>query len=177
MLEKILLIDRFTRATGRAVRWLSLLMVICSCLVVLLRYAFGIPSIALQETVMYLHASIFMLGAAYTWQQGGHVRVDVFYRTFQRRTQQRIDRFGIVLLLLPVCLFMLYSSWSYVALAWSIGEKSQEAGGLPFVYLLKTLILIMPLLMILQALAEFARTFLPDSEQTDPENPTEVHHG
>lgn len=111
---------------------------------------------------MYLHASLFMLGAAYTWQQGGHVRVDVFYRNFSRRAQHWVNRLGILFLLLPVCVFLLYSSWDYVAIAWRIGEKSQEAGGLPLVYVLKSLILVMPLLLMLQAVAEFLRTFLPD---------------
>jgi len=175
MLAKILLIDRFTQLTGKAVRWLSLLMVIFTVLVVLLRYAFEIPSIALQESVMYLHASLFMLGAAYTWQQGGHVRVDVFYRNWPRSRQNLVNRLGIIFLLLPVCIFMLYSSWNYVSVAWQIGEKSQEAGGLPFVYLLKTLILLMPLLMILQAIAEFAKTFLP--EQNIQAGAEEIHHG
>lgn len=171
MLEKILLIDRFTNLIGRSVRWLSLFMVILSCLVVLLRYTFEIPSIALQEGVTYLHASLFMLGAAYTWQQGGHVRVDVLYRGWSRARQNLVNRAGIIFLLTPVCLFMLYSSWSYVSVAWQIGEKSQEAGGLPFIYLLKTLILIMPVLMLLQAVAEFAKTFLPDD--SDPLAPAE----
>ena len=80
MTRVIQLIDFITQHTGRAVRWLSLLMVLATCAVVALRYLFDTPSIALQESVTYLHASIFMLGAAYTWQQGGHVRVDVFYR-------------------------------------------------------------------------------------------------
>lgn len=175
MLEKILLIDRLTETMGKTVRWFALLMVVLTCVVVALRYVFNLPSIALQESVTYLHASLFMLGAAYTWQQGGHVRVDVFYRSMSADNQKRVDRFGILLLLMPVCVFMLYSSWEYVNIAWSIREKSQEAGGLPFVYLLKTLILIMPLTMLLQAVAEFAKTFLPDtqSKQTD----TEIHHG
>ena len=175
MLEKILLIDRFTLFTGRVVRWLSLLMVVFSVAVVALRYLFEIPSIALQESVMYLHASLFMLGAAYTWQQGGHVRVDVFYRNWPRSRQNLVNRLGIIFLLLPVCIFMLYSSWNYVAVAWQIGEKSQEAGGLPLVYLLKTLILLMPLLMLLQAVAEFAKTSLPQQGATH--STEDIHHG
>lgn len=181
ILEKIRLIDRFTLLTGKTVRWLSLLMVIFSVLVVLLRYVFEVPSIALQESVTYLHASLFMLGAAYTWQQNGHVRVDVFYRNLPQSKKDWVDRFGIVFLLLPVCVFMLYSSWSYVGMAWAIGEKSQEAGGLPLVYLLKTLIIIMPVLMILQAIAELAKTLLPvELRRGAPEhNDTdgEHHHG
>src|SRR5690606_13052031 len=98
LLNSLLQLNRLTRLIGESVRWLSLLMVIFSCLVVVLRYSFSIPSIALQEAVMYLHASLFMLGAAYTWQQGGHVRVDVFYRNWSVQRQAWVDRLGIVLL-------------------------------------------------------------------------------
>ena len=163
-------IDTLTRLTGNTVCWFALIMVIATCAVVALRYLFSMPSVALQESVMYLHAALFMLGAAYTWQQGGHVRVDIFYRTFSPRGQALVDRGGILLLVLPLCFFLLWVSWEYVGNAWAIGEKSQEASGLPFVYLLKSLILLMPLLVILQALAELLRTF-----GKDPEG--ERHHG
>lgn len=176
LLNSLLQLNRLTRLIGESVRWLSLLMVIFSCLVVVLRYSFSIPSIALQEAVMYLHASLFMLGAAYTWQQGGHVRVDVFYRNWSAQRQAWVDRLGIVLLVLPVCLFMLWVSWDYVASAWAIGEKSPEAGGLPFVYLLKSLIVALPLLIILQALAELANTFVPHPG-ADESAEVEKHYG
>jgi TRAP-type mannitol/chloroaromatic compound transport system permease small subunit len=176
LLNSLLQLNRLTRLIGESVRWLSLLMVIFSCLVVVLRYSFSIPSIALQEAVMYLHASLFMLGAAYTWQQGGHVRVDVFYRNWSAQRQAWVDRLGIVLLVLPVCLFMLWVSWDYVANAWAIGEKSPEAGGLPFVYLLKSLIVALPLLIILQALAELANTFVPHTD-ADESAEVEKHYG
>jgi TRAP-type mannitol/chloroaromatic compound transport system permease small subunit len=120
-------------------------------LVVILRYAFDYSSIAMQETVMYLHASLFMFGAAYTWQQQGHVRVDVLYHKWPTAIQQRIDLFGTLFLLLPTCLFLIYISWDYVLMAWANGEKSHEAGGLPFVYLLKTLIVVLPTLLLVQA--------------------------
>jgi TRAP-type mannitol/chloroaromatic compound transport system permease small subunit len=156
-------IDSITRYTGQAVRWLSLLMVLATCAVVALRYLFDTPSIALQESVTYLHASIFMLGAAYTWQQGGHVRVDVFYRGWPEQRRQRVERGGIVLLVIPTCVFLLWVSWEYVANAWAIKERSQEASGLPFIYILKTLILALPVTILLQAIAELLRTF--DTQQ------------
>lgn len=170
------ILNLITRRTGHAVRWLSLLMVIVSCLVVILRYSFDMPSIALQEAVMYLHASLFMLGAAYTWQQGGHVRVDVFYRNWSTKRQALVDRAGILLQVIPTCLFMLWASWDYVASAWAIGEKSQESGGLPFVYLLKTLILVMPVLMLIQAVAELGNTFR-GKEAEDKHSEQEAHYG
>ena len=147
-------LQTFTQFIGRMCRWFSLAMVIVTCSVVILRYLFDYSSIAMQEVVMYLHASLFMFGAAYTWQQNGHVRVDVLYHKWPASIQQRIDLLGTLFLLLPTCLFLMYISWDYVMLAWQYGEKSHEAGGLPFVYLLKTLIVILPALLIIQALSE-----------------------
>ena len=144
-------LQAFTHFIGRACRWFSLAMVIVTCLVVILRYIFDYSSIAMQETVMYLHASLFMLGAAYTWQQQGHVRVDVLYHQWPKAIQQRIDLFGTLFLLLPTCLFLIFISWDYVLMAWANGEKSHEAGGLPFVYLLKSLIIVLPVLLLVQA--------------------------
>jgi len=144
-------LQAFTKFIGLTCRWLSLAMVIVTCLVVILRYVFDYSSIAMQETVMYLHASLFMLGAAYTWQQQGHVRVDVLYHKWPAAIQQRVDLLGTLFLLLPTCLFLLYISWDYVLMAWANGEKSHEAGGLPFVYLLKTLIVVLPILLLVQA--------------------------
>tara|TARA_B110000196_G_scaffold309347_1_gene310910 strand:+ start:242 stop:784 length:543 start_codon:yes stop_codon:yes gene_type:complete len=147
-------LQTFTQFIGRMCRWFSLAMVIVTCSVVILRYLFDYSSIAMQEVVMYLHASLFMFGAAYTWQQNGHVRVDVLYHKWPASIQQRIDLLGTLFLLLPTCLFLMYISWDYVMLAWQYGEKSHEAGGLPFVYLLKTLIIILPALLIIQALSD-----------------------
>lgn len=144
-------LQAFTAFIGKICRWFSLAMVIVTCLVVVLRYAFDYSSIAMQETVMYLHASLFMFGAAYTWQQQGHVRVDVIYHKWPAALQQRIDLFGTLFLLLPTCLFLIYISWDYVMIAWVNSEKSHEAGGLPFVFLLKSLILVLPVLLLVQA--------------------------
>jgi len=151
MLSFVSGLQAFTKFIGMACRWFSLAMVIVTCLVVILRYVFDYSSIAMQETVMYLHASLFMLGAAYTWQQQGHVRVDVLYHKWPAFIQQRIDLFGTLFLLLPTCLFLIFISWDYVMMAWANGEKSHEAGGLPFVYLLKTLIIVLPILLLVQA--------------------------
>lgn len=167
MTRVIQLIDSFTLHTGQAVRWLSLLMVLASCGVVALRYLFDTPSIALQESVTYLHASLFMLGAAYTWQQGGHVRVDVFYRGWSDQRRHWVERLGILILVMPTCLFLLWVSWEYVANAWAIHERSQEASGLPFIYILKSLILALPITILLQAIAELLRTFTLHSKESD----------
>jgi TRAP-type mannitol/chloroaromatic compound transport system permease small subunit len=133
---------------GRTISWLSLAMVLVTFLVVVLRYAFDAGSIAMQESVTYMHAVLFMLGAAYTLQLNGHVRVDIFYQRFSRRGRAWVDLLGTLVLLIPVCLFILTSSWHYVAESWSIHEGSREAGGLPYVYWLKTLMVMMPVLLL-----------------------------
>lgn len=153
-------LDRVNGLIGPAVAWLALAMVLVTFLVVVLRYAFDVGSIALQESVTYMHATLFMLGVAYTLQQQGHVRVDIFYRRFSRRGRAWVDLLGTLLLLLPICVFVLTSSWGYVVESWTVQEGSREAGGLPFVYLLKTLLLIMPVLVLIQGLVWLLRNGL-----------------
>ncbi len=146
--------------TGRAVSWLALFMVLVTFLVVLLRYVFDLGWIAMQESVTYMHAVLFMAGAAYTLRHQGHVRVDIFYRGFSQRARAWVDLFGSLLLLLPVCVFIFVDSWNYVLSSWSIQEGSREAGGIEGVYLLKTMILVMAVLLIFQGVAAILRSRL-----------------
>lgn len=145
---------------GRVVSWLSFFMVLISFLVVVLRYAFDLGWIAMQESVTYLHAALFMLGASYTLRRNGHVRVDIFYQKLSRHGRAWVDLLGTLLLLLPVCVFIGWIGWDYVLGSWEIMEGSREAGGIPAVYLLKTLMIIMPALMLIQGLAWVLRTGL-----------------
>ena len=153
------ILDRISELSGRGVAWLTLLMVILTFLIVVLRYGFDSGWIALQESVSWLHACVFMLGASYALKRDSHVRVDIFYQQFSRRGRAWVDLLGSLLLLLPVCLFIFYASWDYVLDAWEIGEGSAETGGLPALYLLKSLLLMMPVLLILQALAHSLRAW------------------
>lgn len=153
-------IDRFTEVTGRIVSWLTLLMVGMVVAVVIMRYFLEVGSIALQESVTYLHATVFMLGLAFTLKHGGHVRVDIFYRQFSARRQAMVNLVGGIFFLMPVCLLIFISSWDYVLSSWKIAETSAENNGLPFIYLLKTLMLIMPVTLILQGIAEILRSAL-----------------
>jgi TRAP-type mannitol/chloroaromatic compound transport system permease small subunit len=146
-------INGFTDATGRALSWLLLAMMLLNCLVVILRYGFDQGSIFLQESVSYLHASVFMLGAAYALKHGAHVRVDIFYRRFSPRSKAWIDSLGTIIFLIPLCGYLLMSSWQFVLQSWQIREISPEPGGIPAVFLLKTLIPLMAANLSLQALA------------------------
>lgn len=150
-------IESFIDWSGRTVSWLSLLLVMVTFIVVVMRYVFDSGSIALQETTTYLHASIFLVGMAYTLQQDAHVRVDIFYTRFSVQTKAWVDLCGALFLLLPFMLFISWISWQYILDSWSVLEGSREAGGLPGVFLLKSLILVMTSLLSLQAFTQVAR--------------------
>lgn len=150
-------LEGISELVGRSVSWLTILMVLTTFTVVLLRYGFGIGSIQLQESVNWMHAAVFLLGAAYTLRHDEHVRVDVFYRNFSSRTQAWVNLFGTVCLLLPVAGLMLWSSWDYVLQSWQVGEASDQVGGLPGLYLLKSIIPLTAILLILQGVALLLR--------------------
>lgn len=148
--------SRVSDWTGRAVAGLTVMMVLVTFAVVVLRYGFNLGWISMQESVVYLYAANFMTGMAYTLQRDGHVRVDIFYQKLGPRGRAWVDLLGTLFLLLPMCSFILWTSWDYVAESWAVLETSSEAGGLPWVYLLKSLLLLMPVLLIIQGLAMLA---------------------
>jgi TRAP-type mannitol/chloroaromatic compound transport system permease small subunit len=135
-------------------------MVIVTFVVVIMRYVFDAGLIWVQESVVWMHAVVFMLGAAYTLRAEEHVRVDIFYRTMSERRRAWVNLIGVIVFLLPLCAFLAWASFDFVALSWSIGESSRESGGLPypFVPLLKSVLLLMPLAVSLQGLSLFARS-------------------
>ena len=146
-------IESINKFSGIAVSWLTLLMVVVTFLVVVLRYVFDFGMIAMQESITYMHAIIFLVGAAYTLQQNSHVRVDIIYSKLNKTKRAWVDLFGTVFFLTPTMLFIFIISWEYVGESWAVLESSREAGGLAGVYLLKTFILIMAALMLLQGIA------------------------
>jgi len=153
-------IEAINEFTGRLVSWLALLMVLTTFAVVILRYLFDTGWIAMQESITYMHALLFLVGAAYTLKHQGHVRVDIFFGKFSERGKAWVDLLGTLFLLIPVCGFILFVSWDYVAVSWSMMESSQEAGGLGGVYLLKSMILVMATLLLLQGVAMVLRSLL-----------------
>jgi len=148
-------IERLNRAVGQAVSWLTLGMVLVMFGLVALRYFFDISWIWVQESITWMHAAVFMLAAAYTLTEDEHVRVDIFYRGFSARGKAIVNLVGTLVFLLPFTGFILWISWEYVALSWSINEGSQEAGGLPYpwVPLMKTFIPFAAVLLVLQGVA------------------------
>lgn len=145
---------------GRGVAWLTLAMVLVTFVVVILRYVFAIGWVWLQESYIWMHGIVFMIGAGYTLLHNGHVRVDVFYRPAGPRYKAMVDLFGAVLLLLPMVTLVFIVGLSYVASSWSMLEESREAGGLPGLFLLKTVILVFCVLTGLQGLSLAGRGLL-----------------
>ena len=153
-------LDRVNAAIGRTAAWCCLYIVIAEFALVVMRYALGIGSIRLQESVMYAYAALFMLAAAWVLQNDGHVRVDIFYASARPRMKAAIDLVGTLIFLAPFAIAILLLSIPYAARSWKLLERSPEASGLPFVYLLKTLIPIFALLVGLQGVAQAIRAAL-----------------
>jgi TRAP-type mannitol/chloroaromatic compound transport system permease small subunit len=149
-------LDAFTDLVGRSIAWCVIIMMVVQFAIVILRYLFNIHSTVMQESVIYLHAMVFMLGAAWTLRHEGHVRVDILYRRLSARGRAWIDLGGTLFLLMPVVVFISLSSMGYVRSSWAILERSPD-GGIPAVFLLKTLILVMMALLMLQGIAQVIR--------------------
>jgi TRAP-type mannitol/chloroaromatic compound transport system permease small subunit len=153
-------IDRITAAIGRTATWCALYVVLAEFAVVIFRYALGFGSIRLQESVLYAHAGLFMLAAAWALQREGHVRVDIFYAHGTPRSRAAVDLFGAVVFLLPFAAVLFALTLPYVERSWHIFEGSPQPSGLPFVYLLKTIILVFAALIGLQGVAQAIRAAL-----------------
>ena len=151
--------DRISEFIGRATAWLTLFMVLVTGIVVVMRYAFDAGFIWMQESVVWMHAAVFMLGAAYTLRHEDHVRVDIFYRNMNPRRRSIVDLLGVVFFLLPVCGFLAYKSYDFAAAAWSMREITREPGGLPYpaIPMLKSLVMIMPITLALQGVSMILR--------------------
>ena len=153
-------VDRLNEAVGRGVAWLTLAMVLVTFTVVVLRYVYAVGWVWLQESYVWMHGIVFMLGAGYTLLHNGHVRVDIFYRAKSARYRAIVDLLGALLLLTPLVILVFAVSYDYVLSSWLRLEQSREAGGLPGLFLLKSVLLVFCVLLGLQALSLAARSFL-----------------
>ncbi|MGF1639349.1 MAG: TRAP transporter small permease subunit [Rhodospirillales bacterium] len=154
------LIDRVNDALGRGIAWLTLAMVLIAFGVVVLRYVFSVGFVWMQESYVWLHGVVFMAGAGYTLLNDGHVRVDIFYRAKSARYKAWVDLVGTIALLLPVVVLIWVVAWPYVLASWERLEQSREAGGLPGLFLLKSVILGFCVTLGLQGVALAGRSVL-----------------
>ena len=153
-------LDAVSIKVGHVASWLTLLMVFVTFVIVVMRYVSDTGLIWLQESLTWMHAAVFMLGAAYTLQQEEHVRVDIFYRKMSESRRAWVNLLGVLIFIFPMCALFIYESVDYVAASWSIREVSRNSGGLPypFVPLLKTILIIMPVAVALQGLSLLLRS-------------------
>ena len=146
--------------TGKICSWFIALMVLVTCLVVVMRYGLDMGSVFLQDVVLYLHGGLFLLGAAFALKRGAHVRVDIFYRNFSASKKALVDLLGNLIFLQPICWTILLYSWGYVEFSWRIMEVSPEPDGLPFVYVQKSLLIVVAILLALQSISEILKSIL-----------------
>jgi TRAP-type mannitol/chloroaromatic compound transport system permease small subunit len=147
--------DRISNFTGKLTSWLTLLMVLVTVVIVVMRYAFDAGLVWMQESVTWMHAAVFMLGAGYTLLHDDHVRVDIFYREMTPRRRGWVDLMGVLLFLLPLCAYLGWAAIDFAAVSWSLHETSREPGGLPYplIPILKSIVILMPVLVGLQGVS------------------------
>ena len=154
--EPLPTLRNFIALCGKGAAWLSVAMVLLTFVIVILRYGFNLGWIWLQESLTYLHVAVFAVVTAWALQDNAHVRVDIFYTRMSPGRRALVDFAGTLLFLVPFCIFILVTAWPYVATSWKLLEGSREAGGLPLVFLLKSLIIVMPALLLAQSVISLA---------------------
>ena len=130
-------IDSINRLVGHLAGWVALAMVLVVVTDVVMRYLFDTTFVFVQELEWHLFGVMFLLGAGYTLLQDDHVRVDVLYQRFSPKTRAWINLIGVLLFLLPGCLMVLETSWSFFQNSLAMGEGSPDPGGIPARYVLK----------------------------------------
>jgi TRAP-type mannitol/chloroaromatic compound transport system permease small subunit len=132
-------------------------MTILMIVIIVARYFFGIGLTGLQELVMYIHALVFLGCAGYVHYKDEHVRVDIFYRESSIKYKKKVNFIFSLLFLIPLCFVIGYFSIELINMAWKIKEVSTEAGGLGYVYLQKTLIILFPITLLLTIISQFIK--------------------
>ena len=145
--------NKSNKVIGEYISWFIVFMVIIQLTIVMARYIFGVGFLKLQELLIYLHGLSFTLAAGYTLLSDEHVRVDLIYRTSSDKYKSVINILGSLFFLIPFCLITYSTSFPYVKRSWKILEGSPETSGLNAVFLLKTALIIFPLLLLIQAIS------------------------
>ena len=152
-------IDLLNERIGKAVSWLTTLLVVVVIVDVLMRYALKQSKNYITELEWHLFALIFLLGAAYTLKHDKHVRVDLFYDKFSKRDKAMVNFWGTLIFLIPWCLLILYASYGYAWESWFINERSPNPDGLPARYLIKFALVFGIGLLLLQAISTLIRSY------------------
>ncbi len=153
-------LDAINMAVGKAISWVSLLMVLVVTVDVIFRYIFNITFVFVQELEWHLFGVLFLIGAGYTLLYDAHVRVDVFYQNFPPKLKALVNFLGSLVFLFPGCFLVIDTSLHYTWNSWLIREGSPDPGGLPARYLLKACIPIGFSLIALQGIPLMLRNLL-----------------
>lgn len=153
-------IDRVNNRIGWALSWLVLFTVLAAAAVAILRYTFSIGWVWMQDAYVWANATLIMLGAAYTLLNEKHVRVDFFYASRGQRFRAAVNFFGTLFLLIPSVIAIFWYSFPYVLNSWRRLEATPDVGGLPWVYLLKSVILLFCIPLFAQGISLAIRSWL-----------------
>jgi len=151
-------IERFVDRVGRAVAWLSLVIVVLMSVNVVLRYLFSIGSVWAQELEWHLLVPLILFGISYALRHDEHVRVDIVYGKLSNKRKNLID-LASALLAIAVSALFIWLSLHYVQQAYVIDEGSPDPGGLPHRFLLKSLLPIGFALLLVQGIASALKSF------------------
>ena len=151
------IVEKTIKFLGKFISLMIPIMTILMILIIVARYFFGIGLTGLQELVMYIHALVFLGCAGYVHYKDEHVRVDIFYRESSNEYKRKVNFILSFLFLIPICFVIAYYSFDLIEMAWIIREISTEAGGLKFVYVQKTLILLLPVTLFITLVFQFIK--------------------
>ena len=142
-------LEKTITSLGRCISLMIPIIVILMIVIIVARYFLGIGLTGIQELVMYIHALVFLGCAGYVQYKDEHVRVDIFYRDASNKYKNKVNLIFGILFLMPMMFVIGYFSIDLIEMSWKIKETSTEAGGLNYVYIQKTLILLFPLSLLL----------------------------
>ena len=151
-------LEKYINFVGEKISYLIPVMVVLMIFVIVSRYFFGVGRTDIQELVMYFHALVFLGCAGYVMNHDEHVRVDIFYRNASQKYKKNINFiFGLVFLL-PLIAITFFYSIETIEASWKMSETSTEAGGLAYVYIQKTLMILFPLTLLAALINQFTKT-------------------
>ncbi len=153
-------IDSINEWVGNGVAWVTLLMVLVVFTDVVMRYLFNTSFVFTQELEWHLFSVVFLLGAGYTLLHDGHVRVDIIYQAVSKKTQAWINFLGVIFFLIPGCYLVIHTSYNFAYASWSTLEGSGDPGGIPYRFLVKSVIPIGFTLLLAQGISLGIKSFL-----------------
>jgi len=151
-------LEKYINFVGEKISYLIPVMVALMVFVIISRYFFGIGRTDVQELVMYFHALVFLGCAGYVMNNDEHVRVDIFYRNASDSYKKNINTIFGLLFLIPLIIVTFFYSIESIEASWKMSEASTEAGGLAYVYIQKTLMILFPLTLIAALINQFIKT-------------------